>query len=205
MTASLSICVFCGFSAGADTGFEDAAQRLGTLIAAGGHRLVYGAGTGGLMGALGEAAAKGQGDILGVVPNFLRIREQADQLPEQNLLLTADLLERKSRMIEESDGFIALPGGYGTLDEVLEIISMKALGVLEAPLVLVNVADAWTPFTTMIDSLFQQKFIQDKEVCEVVGDPQSALRRIETATRPGPSTPRMPATEIPVHPARSGT
>lgn len=131
------------------------------------------------MGAVASEVAQRHGRIVGFVPDFLRVREQADELPGQRLVLTPDLLERKRGMIEQADGFIALPGGYGTLDEVLEVASMKALGILTAPLVLVNVDEAWTPFVTLIDSLYQRRFLQDRQIFTVVRDPESALARIE--------------------------
>ncbi|MEU9923034.1 TIGR00730 family Rossman fold protein [Streptomyces griseoluteus] len=179
MSASLSVCVFCGFSPGVGPRYLEAAGQLGARLGRRGHRLIYGAGTGGLMGAVAAGAAAEGGSIVGLIPDFLRVREQADELPGQRLILTGDLLERKRRMIEEADGFIALPGGYGTLDEVLEVISMKALGILSAPLVLLNVDDAWTPLVALIESLHVRGFLHDLNVYTVVDGPVQALDHIE--------------------------
>lgn len=182
MTASLSVCVFCGFSPGAGTRYVESARNLGALLGERGHRLVYGAGTGGLMGAVATGAADRGAPITGLVPDFLRLREQADELPGQRLVLTGDLLERKRGMIDRADAFVALPGGYGTLDEVLEVISMKALGILDAPLVLVDVDGAWTPFVALIDSLHERGFLRDPRVFTVAADPAEALTHIERHT-----------------------
>lgn len=182
MTASLSICVFCGFSAGEGDRYLACARILGGLIGERGHRLVYGAGTGGLMGAVAEEVARTAGPIVGVIPRFLRARERADELPGQRLILTSDLPERKRRMITMADGFIALPGGYGTLDEVLEVVSMAALGVLSAPIALVDVDGVWTPFVALVESLRVRGFLRDTAAFTVVDHPAAALAYVETET-----------------------
>lgn len=179
MPSRLSICVFCGFSPGHDVRYVEAGRDLGVLLGERGHRLIYGAGTGGLMGAVAGEVARLDGEIVGVVPEFLRRREHADDLPEQDLVLTSDLLERKRQMIERADAFIALPGGYGTLDEVIEVVSMAALGVLTAPLALVDIDGAWSGFVTWIDDLRRRGFLRDTSFFTVHDTPAQALAHLE--------------------------
>ncbi|SFT31403.1 TIGR00730 family Rossman fold protein [Streptomyces sp. ok210] len=172
---SLSIAVFCGASDGHSPRYAATADDLGTRIAAGGHRLVYGAGGVGTMGAVARAAATGGAPILGVIPEFLRTREMGDDLPPQDIVLTADLLERKRVMIDSADAFIALPGGYGTLDEILEVVSMAALGQHVGPLVLVDVDCDWDPLLRVVDGLLQRGFIRDAGLIRIAADPREAL------------------------------
>jgi uncharacterized protein (TIGR00730 family) len=179
MSTGLSICVFCGFSSGHDSRFVEGGRELGTLVGERGHALVYGAAQRGLMGAVAEGAAQAGAHIVGVIPEFLRLREQADELPEQELVLTGDLFERKRLMIERADGFIALPGGYGTLDEVIEVVSMAALGVLTAPIALVDIDGVWAPLVDLIDRLHERGFLRQKRFFTVVSTPADALNHIE--------------------------
>lgn|SRR5919198_1906376 len=175
----LSVCVFCGFSGGNEKRYLDSGRELGALLAERGHRLIYGGSGRGLMGAVAEEAARWGGDVVGVVPRFLRHRERADVLPPQELILTDDLFDRKRTMIERADGFIALPGGYGTLDEVVEVISMIALRVLHAPVALVDVGGVWAPFVALVDNMHRRGFLQDTELFAVTDGPAAALEHIE--------------------------
>jgi uncharacterized protein (TIGR00730 family) len=155
---------------------------LGRLIAERGYRLVYGAGGIGLMGALGASMERSGGHITGVVPYFLRHREASDQLPQQELVLTRDLFERKRRMCQFADAYVALPGGYGTLDEVLEVISATALGLQEEkPLILVNVARAWDPFVYLVGQLLADGFVRGGEgdLFSVVDTPEEAIALVD--------------------------
>lgn len=174
----LSIGVFCGASPGPSPRYARTASALGGLIAARGHRLVYGAGGIGLMGEVARAAAAGGAPVLGVIPEFLRTREMGDDLPPQEIVLTADLLERKRIMIDSSDAFIALPGGYGTLDEILEVVSMAALGQRVGPLVLVDVDADWDPLLRVVDGLLRRGFVRDAAPVRIASDPYEALDMI---------------------------
>lgn len=173
----LSLGVFCGASPGHSPRYAETASALGGLIAARGHRLVYGAGGIGLMGEVARAAAGGA-PVLGVIPEFLRSREMGDDLPPQEIVLTADLLERKRIMIDSSDAFIALPGGYGTLDEILEVVSTAALGQRVGPLVLVDVDADWDPLLRVVDGLVRRGFVRDAAPVRVASDPYEALDMI---------------------------
>ncbi|MET9115255.1 TIGR00730 family Rossman fold protein [Streptomyces longwoodensis] len=179
---TLALGVFCGFSAGPSERYVRAATELGAGLAARGHRLVYGAGGAGLMGAVARGAAGGGAPILGVVPEFLRAREMGDHLPPQQIVLTKDLLERKRVMIDRADAFVALPGGYGTLDEVLEVVSMAALGLDVGPLVLLDVDDDWWPLLDHVERLGRRGFVRDAGLLRLARTPEQALDMVAEAT-----------------------
>jgi len=184
--AQLSIGVFCGSCPGNEPEHLDAGARLGRLLAERGHRLVYGAGGVGVMGAVARGAAAGGGEILGVIPEFLRAREMADDLPGQQLVLTGDLLERKRVMLGAADGFVALPGGFGTLDEVVEVLSTAAIGLPVGPLALVDVGGEWAPFLAGVNGLARRGFVRRVDLCHLVGGPAAALELVEAVVaRPG--------------------
>ena len=122
--------------------------------------------------------------ILGVIPEFLRAREMTDDLPRQELVLTRDLLDRKRIMIEAADAFVALPGGYGTVDEVVEVLSMAALGLDVGPLVLIDVAGDWDPFLSMVEGLSDRGFVRRTGLCHVVGRAAEALDLVEALAAP---------------------
>ncbi|MET9503567.1 TIGR00730 family Rossman fold protein [Streptomyces sp. NPDC006622] len=177
----LALGVFCGFSAGPSERYVHAATALGAGLAARGHRLVYGAGGAGLMGAVARGAAGGGALILGVIPEFLRAKEMGDHLPPQQIVLTKDLLERKRVMIDRADAFVALPGGYGTLDEVLEVVSMAALGQDVGPLVLLDVDDDWWPLLDYVERLGRRGFVRDAGILRVARTPEQALDMVAEA------------------------
>lgn len=184
--ARLSICVFCGIATGNSPRYLQAARELGALIGERGHRLVYGAGGVGMMGAVARGAASRGADILGVIPQFLRAKEMGDQLPRQQLVITDGLLTRKRVMIDRSDAFIALPGGYGTLDEILEIISMSALGLEIGPLVLVDVADHWAPLFELTDNLLRSGFVRRTDLYRIAKDATEAIDLVTATVAPVP-------------------
>jgi uncharacterized protein (TIGR00730 family) len=172
---SLSIGVYCGAAPGPSVRYAQVAAALGTELAARGHRLVYGAGGIGLMGEVARAAADGGAPVLGVIPTFLREREMGDDLPPQEIVLTTDLLERKRVMIDRADAFIALPGGYGTLDEILEVVSMAALDQPVGPLVLLDVDDDWRPLRQLVEQFLHRGFVRDAGLLRVAYSPEEAL------------------------------
>ena len=133
-----TICVFCGANVGGDPEFEAAAIELGAAIAAAGHDLVYGGGRVGLMGALADAALSTGGRVTGFMPRALVDREVA-HLGLTELVVTDSMHTRKAGMSDRADGFIALPGGYGTLDEVLEILTWNQIGTIAKPVALLDV------------------------------------------------------------------
>lgn len=154
---SLAVCVFCGSRAGRDARFVAAARALGTALGRRGWRLVYGGGDVGLMGILAGAALAAGGDVLGVIPQRLLDREVGKR-DIGELLVTATMFDRKERMIERSDAFVVLPGGLGTLDELLEVVTLRQLGYHDSPILLVDVAGYWRPFMALLEQVIANGF-----------------------------------------------
>jgi uncharacterized protein (TIGR00730 family) len=150
MTAIHSVAVFCGSNSGSDPAFAAAARALGRGLAEAGLRLVYGGGRVGLMGAVADAALEAGGEILGVIPEFLTRREVAHTGVE--LTVTDSMHSRKQRMFSEADVFVSLPGGLGTLDETIEIITWRQLGLHDKPVVLCDVAGSTAPLRAAIEA-----------------------------------------------------
>ena len=153
----LRACVLCGAAAGTAPDFAAAARELGTLLAKQGCEVVYGGSNAGCMGALADAALAVGGRVTGVVPRQLISNER----PHQHLTdleITDDLASRKLRMFARSDAIIALPGGTGTLDELLEALTMKRLGFLAHPIAVVNVLHFYDPFITLLAQCIEQGF-----------------------------------------------
>jgi uncharacterized protein (TIGR00730 family) len=152
------ICVFCGSSPGNRSVYLEAAQQLGRSIAQRGWGLVYGGGKVGLMGAVANAALAAQGEVIGVIPYALEQREVAhDGLTQLRVVNT--MHERKALMADLSDAFIALPGGYGTLDELSEVVTWTQLGVHRKPCGLLNVDGFFDGLLTFLDEAVQQGFV----------------------------------------------
>lgn len=172
-----SACVFCGASVGNDPAFVAAARDLGTRMAARNMKLVFGAGHVGMMGTVADAVLDGSGVAIGVIPEFLRDREQAHQgLTE--LHVVDSMHTRKRMMFDLSDAFIVLPGGLGTLEEVFEMITWRQLGRHEKPIVLVNTNDYWAPFQDLIDRVVDSDFAHGKveTYFRIAADPEAAMR-----------------------------
>lgn len=138
-----SVCVFCGSSDAADPAFLRAAGELGRALAAAKLRLVYGGGGVGLMGATAKAAHEAGGEVLGVIPDFLVGAERALETVEH--IVVGSMHERKSIMFEQADGFVVLPGGIGTLEEVVELLSWRRLALHAKPVVFYNPGGFWKP------------------------------------------------------------
>lgn len=146
-----SVCVYCGSRVGHDPAYEVAAHQLGRLLARNGMRLVYGGGRAGLMGVLARAALEAGGAVLGILPDNLREREIAQEgLTE--LVITQSMHERKALMFENADAFVTLPGGIGTLDETIEMLSWRQLMLHTKPLVLADINGYWQPFLATLQS-----------------------------------------------------
>ena len=156
MTAIHSVAVFCGSNSGSDPAFAAAARALGRGLAEAGMRLVYGGGRVGLMGAVADAALAAGGEILGVIPEFLTRREVAHTGVE--LTVTDSMHSRKQLMFAEADVFVSLPGGLGTLDETIEIITWRQLGLHDKPIVLCDVAGSTAPLRAAIEAAIGRGF-----------------------------------------------
>ena len=144
----LSVCLFCGSSDTADPAFLEAAAEFGRRLAKEGVRLVYGGGGVGLMGAAARAAHAAGGEVLGVIPTFLRTHDVV--YDDVATVTVATMHERKRVMFEQSDAFAVLPGGIGTLEEVVELLSWRRLGLHRKPVVFLDQAGFWTPFFALI-------------------------------------------------------
>jgi len=152
------LCVYCGASGGADPVFAEAAQRLGSDMARAGVDLVYGAGGIGLMGDVARAVLAGGGHVTGIIPDFLKAREV--HLKEiQEVIVTKDMHERKMLMFERADAFVALPGGIGTLEELIEQLTWAQLGQHRKPIVIANIAGFWDPLLTLLGHMHSAGFL----------------------------------------------
>ena len=150
------LCVYCGSSTGTDERYRQAATGLGTRLAEAGIELVYGGGRVGLMGLVADAALAQGGRVTGVIPTLLHDREVAH--PGVRLEIVASMHERKQRMFDLSDAFVVLPGGLGTLDETIEIVTWRQLGLHEKPVVVVDIAGYWAPLRALLDHTIAQGF-----------------------------------------------
>ena len=152
-----SVCVFCGSSSQVAESYRRAAAELGGAIAARGIRLVYGGGRIGLMGILADAALAAGGEVVGVLPEFLRGLEVAHEGLSE-LCVVGSMHERKRAMFELADAFVVLPGGFGTLDESIEIVTWKQLGLHDKPVVVCDVEGFWRPLVALVDRVIDQGF-----------------------------------------------
>ena len=158
MSVLTSVCVYCGSRAGHDARYEAAARQLGTALAQAGIRLVYGGGSVGLMGTVARACLDAGGKVTGVIPRFLEEREVMLRRVD-DLVITEDMHERKRRMFDEADAFVALPGGIGTLEEVVEMITWAQLGQHKKPVLLADIGGFWGPLTELLDHMIEEGFI----------------------------------------------
>jgi uncharacterized protein (TIGR00730 family) len=155
-----AICVFCGSQFGNRPSFRSAAARLGELAATAGLQIVYGGGHVGLMGAVADAATSAGGQVIGLIPESLLVREVGHRAISE-LIVTDTMSARKDRMIERADAFAVLPGGMGTLDEFFEVLTLHQLGYHEKPIVLINIDGYWDPLMSMIELAVEQGFAGD--------------------------------------------
>ena len=171
-----SVCVYCGSSMGADPAYADATTQLASALAERGLRVVYGGASVGLMGLLADTALARGGEVVGVIPQVLVDREVAHPgLTE--LHTVANMHERKARMAELSDAFVALPGGIGTLEELIEVYTWSYLGLHDKPLGLVNTNGYYDGFTGFLDHSVTQGFLRPETRSSLVAarDPHSLL------------------------------
>lgn len=152
----LSVCLFCGSSQGARPEYVQSAETFGRQLAAEGVRLVYGGGGIGLMGAAAKATHQAGGAVLGVMPDFLRRHEVI--YDEVETVVVSNMHARKIRMFNESDGIAVFPGGIGTLEEVVELMSWRRLDLHRKPVVFLNLQGFWDPFFAMMQFMIDEKF-----------------------------------------------
>jgi len=159
MSGIKSICVYCGSGPGNNPAFLDAAKRFGRLLAENGVRLVYGGGAVGLMGALADSVLDHGGAVTGVIPDFLVNREHM-LARVQERIVTRDMHERKQVMFDRADAFVALPGGIGTLEELVEQMTWAQLGRHKKPILILNIERFWDPLVALLDHMEQLEFIR---------------------------------------------
>jgi len=182
------VCVFCGASSGRSPAYAEAARALGAAAAGRGLGIVYGGGRVGLMGALADAALAAGGEVIGVIPQELVDRELAHGgLTE--LRIVGSLHERKALMAELADAFVALPGGFGTLDELLEQLTWSQLGLHAKPVALLDVAGYWAPLIALARHATEEGFVREADLgAIVVGTDADALvdALVASESRPRP-------------------
>ncbi len=167
------VCVFCGSNPGTDPAYVAAAEATGRLLAERGLGLVYGGGSVGLMGRLAEAATAAGGEVVGVIPDFLDRIEIANR-DITRLEVAGSMHERKARMAELADAFLALPGGIGTFEEVFETMTWTQLGVHDKPVGLVDVAGFWSPAAALLDRAVADGFLAPDVRAAIVVAPTAA-------------------------------
>jgi uncharacterized protein (TIGR00730 family) len=158
MSEIKAVCVYCGSTLGIDPAFAAGTARFGRILADNGIRLVYGGGSVGLMGTVAQAVLEHGGDVIGIIPEFLMPRERPGRLP-QELVVTKDMHERKRKMFENADAFVALPGGVGTLEELVEQLTWVQVGRHKKPVLLANFNGYWDPFRDLLDHMKRLGFI----------------------------------------------
>jgi uncharacterized protein (TIGR00730 family) len=191
MSTIKSICVYCASGPGTNPAFMRAAKQFGRILADNGIRLIYGGGSVGLMGALAESVLTHGGAVTGVIPDFLVNREHM-LLSVQERIITPDMHARKREMFERADAFVGLPGGVGTLEELVEQLTWAQLGRHKKPILILNIERFWDPLCALIEEMRRLEFIRagmtvDFLVAEAVEDilPQlfAAARAVSEAEK----------------------
>ena len=172
------ICVFCGSSPGRSEIYVEQARALGQAMAERGIELVYGAGGIGLMGAVADAVIEAGGEVMGVIPYALASKERAH--PQAEMRVVNTMHERKAMMADLSDAFIALPGGFGTFEELMEIITWGQLGIHQKPIGVLNTAGYYDPLLAMIDRAVEEGFIlpRYRRLIVVASEVEELLERL---------------------------
>lgn len=154
-----NVCVYCGSASGGDPLFEEAARTLGHALAAGGIGLVYGGGGRGLMGALARAVLDGGGHVTGIIPDFLTDHDAALREAQEHVVVP-DMHTRKRLMFERADAFVALPGGIGTLEELVEQMTWVQLARHSKPVLIADIGGFWRPLLALLGHMRDNRFIQ---------------------------------------------
>ena len=177
-----TICVYCASSTKVNQRYYDAAVELGELIAQKGMRLINGAGTMGFMRACADAVLNSGGEAVGVIPQFMVDRNwHYEDMTE--LIITKDIHERKRKLAKMADALIALPGGCGTFEELLEAITWKQLGIINKPIVILNTDGYYTPLIEMLEKAVREHFMREEHLrlWTVASTPEEALEQVENA------------------------
>jgi uncharacterized protein (TIGR00730 family) len=159
MSTIRNVCVYCGSAAGSDPAFIAAARRFGELLAREGVGLVYGGGTHGMMGAVAASVLEHGGRVTGIIPEFLKTKEGI-QSAAQEIIVTPNMHVRKQTMFERADAFVALPGGIGTLEELVEQMTWAQLGRHKKPILILNIAEFWEPLCALLAHMQRLHFVR---------------------------------------------
>lgn len=182
MNTIRSVCVYCGSSPGLNETYARSGQALGRAIADAGLRLVYGGGTKGIMGAVADGAIRAGGKVTGIIPRFLISKEATEAALSRldELVITENMHERKHMMFEKSDAFVALPGGIGTVEEIVEIMTWAQLGHHRKPIVFANVRGFWNPMLALLDHMRAEGFVHTGHLVQplVVAEPEAVVAAI---------------------------
>jgi uncharacterized protein (TIGR00730 family) len=192
-----TVCVYCGSGAGSNPHFVEAAIALGKVFAENHIRLVYGGGSVGLMGAIAKSVLDHGGSVTGIIPEFLRAKENALS-HVQEMVITPDMHERKRLMFERSDAFVALPGGIGTLEELVEQMTWQQLGRHTKPVLLANIDNFWEPLLSLLTHMRASEFIRPSLNIEVLKAErvEDILPRLRAAAASSPAGTREMAPEV---------
>jgi len=159
----MNVCVFCGSSIGNNPVYQEAAYDLGRLMATSQHALVYGGGNVGLMGVIADSVMENHGKVIGVIPDFL-LRREVGHRGVTELEVVSSMHERKKRMADLANAFIAMPGGWGTLDELAEILTWRQLGLITSPIGLLNVNRFFDPLLEQMRVMVKEGFLQKENL-----------------------------------------
>ncbi|HXQ07409.1 MAG TPA: TIGR00730 family Rossman fold protein [Bradyrhizobium sp.] len=192
-----TVCVYCGSGPGTNHRFVEAATALGKILADDGVSLVYGGGSNGLMGAIAKSTLDHGGNVIGIIPEFLIARENA-MARVQELIVTPDMHERKRLMFERSDAFVALPGGIGTLEELVEQLTWQQLGRHTKPVLLANIDSFWEPLLALLAHMRATEFIRPTLAVEFLKAEQveDILPRLRAAAARAPEGTEEMAAEV---------
>jgi uncharacterized protein (TIGR00730 family) len=175
-----NILVYCGASSGKHIAYREAAESLGALMAEKHIRLIYGGGSIGLMGIVADSVLNNGGTVTGIIPHFLNTKEVVHK-QVADMRITQSMHERKALMEKECDGIIALAGGYGTFDELFEILTWAQLGLHAKPIVLINTRNYYEHLLKQLDLMVEEGFLSaaNRKMVKVAPDPETALLLIE--------------------------
>ncbi len=176
------ICVYCASSSKIDESYFDAAERLAAQLVSHDVTIVYGGGAAGLMGCIADTAIEHGGHVVGIIPKFMtEVEWQHKDLEE--IEVVSDMHERKKRLLEGTDAVIALPGGSGTFEELLEAISMKRLGLYTKPIIIMNINNYYAPLIEMLERSIRENFMSEahRNMWTVVSNPDSVMDAIENS------------------------
>jgi uncharacterized protein (TIGR00730 family) len=197
MSKIKTVCVYCGSGPGTNPHFIESAKAFGKMLAESSIRLVYGGGSLGIMGAVASSVLDHGGIVTGIIPDFLKLRENALKRV-QEMIVTPDMHERKRLMFEHSDAFVALPGGIGTLEELVEQLTWQQLGRHSKPVLLANIDGFWEPLFALLSHMRETEFIRKGLAVEILKADrvEDILPRLQAAAAIAPEGTEQMAPEV---------